>query len=189
MFDVHVTESPENYSIAVESTLSLDEAELTAACARADAKPMIRQDAAEDGTSRFRMELPKNAWPWGRDSLVENLSDHLLGMASHKIVWKVDGASFPNQATTVLWEMMKRNTHGAKHELQSIQAEWIHDVRSDEKLRRRTVVTWLHEYEFENRLKDRVERRLLLIGWIDSYLAGGVGAAKRFGTKNRLIRT
>ncbi len=61
-------------------------------------------------------------------------------------------------------------------------------MRSDEELRGRTVVHWLNEREFETRLKDRVERRLLLIGWIDTFLSDGLDDARQYATKNHLVR-
>jgi hypothetical protein len=108
-------------------------------------------------------------------------------VVSQKLVWEVDGSPFPNRASTVVWETMKRGTPGATHELEHIQSEWVNDVRSDQNLRKRTVVTWVNEHEFEARLKARVERRLTLIGWIDSYLNGGIEAARAYALKNGLI--
>jgi hypothetical protein len=190
MFDVHVTETQEDYRVAVNSALTLDDAHLVAVCANASARPVESDapDLGEGEAARYRIDLPKEAWPWGRESLVEDISDRLLGMASHKFVWEVDGSPFPNRSSKVLWETMKRGTPGAKHELEKIRAEWTHDIRSDEELRARTVVTWVGEHEFENRLKDRVERRLLLTGWIDSFLTDGLEAARTYGVRNGLVK-
>ena len=190
MFDVRVTETQEDYRVAVNSPLTLDDAHLVAVCANTGARP-VESDApglGEGESVRYRIDLPKKAWPWGRESLVEDISDRLLGMASHKFVWEVDGSPFPNRSSKVLWEMMKRGTPGATHELEKIRAEWTHDIRSDEELRARTVVTWVGEHEFENRLKDRVGRRLLLAGWIDSFLTDGLEAARDYGVRNRLVK-
>lgn len=191
MFDVRVTETSEDYRVAVDSAFSLDDAHLADACPSKDARPMTCAETvpATGMNGRYEIEVPKRAWPWGRESLADNVFDRLLGMASQKLVWEVDGSPFPNRASTVVWETMKRGTPGATHELQHIRGEWVNDVRSDQELRQRTVVTWVNEREFENRLRARVERRLMLIGWIDAFLSGGLDAAQVYGLKDGLITT
>jgi len=190
MFDVSVTETSDQYRVAVDSTLSLEGSHLADLCPSKEARPVACDDVATEtgpGT-RYEIAVPKHTWPWGRESLAKDISDRLLGVASHKLVWQVDGSPFPNRSSTVIWETMKRGTPGARHELADIQCEWVNDVRSDQKLRQRTVVTWINEHEFEVRLKARVERRLLLIGWIDTYLNNGLDAARAYGIKNGLVQ-
>lgn len=185
---VLVTELPDAFRVTADSRVTLDRSRLCNSCRPARLQAIPGAKSSPGAVQRYEFEVPKDSWPWGGHMLREIAQDRFLGVASRAFVWGVDGTRFPNRSSEVVWALMVRGTPSSKCELSRIRTEWATNIHSDSELLARRVIPWSRDPEFDRRLEDRIARRALLVGWIDTFTTDGLPAARRYATKHRLIR-
>ena len=184
---VSASRAQRGYVLALETELALDVQQLRWIVGSPSAVVESIERTAQGTNRHYVVVRPGECRPSDLRGLVTAVERRLLLHELRKRVWDIDATPFPNIATRALWQLMAHATAEVREPLIEIRSVWQREVRlMVDQLHRPDAAFW-EDRAYERHLDRIIDRRLMLIAWIDRLLDRGTREAKRFGQEHHLL--
>ena len=206
MFRVRVADHPMMLRATITTTMALDKRQVQGLV-----HPSKCQTVKTLPGNQYVVDIAKPTCPWSAVDLEQHMARRLeqgLGNGGvHDVegrpvltrrkrrgeeplasqIWNVDGHPFPNEATEVVRDLMRRDDEVAREQLLSVQQVWEREIRLDSAQLDNRVCHWAGERAFFDRMQQRIARRVTLVTWIDHFIDEGLDGADDFGHRHLLV--